>query len=841
MKHTARFLLALAFLSTALLGCGNKQAPPPPAPQEPAAQAPKKTVSVQEALQAKAAAAAPAPVAPPPAKVTLYRDTWGVPHIYADKPADAAYAMGYAQAEDRLDDLYINIRTAIGSLSEIAGADTLGQDQRMLLVANAERCKSYWEKEAPPEVRALGDSFVRGVQAFLKEHPDRQSPAAVELQGWQCLAVGRTMIFNWPLDTIQEKVDRKAGAPAFSSNSFAVAPSRSEDGSAILMTDPHLTWQGMAVFYEGRMHTPDVDMCGYWLVGSPLPVLGHSRNVAWACTTGGPDTSDVYMVKLNPDNPLQYQYNGEWKDFGKRTYTVNVRGGDPVTKTALDSVYGPVWEDPDPAKGIAYCGASRYIESCGLMEQSLKMLQAKNCDEFQQALGMFDLMEQNISFADTEGHIAYLRNGAVPIRPEGIKWDAPIPGGTDATRWLGFHDLKDLVQIKDPAQGYFQNCNCSPAVMMRDSIMTPDKYKDYIYNVSWDKQTPRSTRLMGLLDADTSITKDEAMAYTLDVYDLLAKPWQEALQAAVDGLKPQKKAAEPKKIGGKTTKPAKSKAKPATKTTKADTADGDGELMAAYAAAFATPITTGDTKAAKSSKAKGTAKGAAKGKTKSTAKGAAAKTTKTTKTAKKKDYMANPEFAKAVADILAWNGEFTKDSVAAPVVRFWRLMCENVIDTAAIADGTVLKKEDQVKMLDALEETLAEMKARYGTLDVKWGDITLVGRDGKFFACDGADFGSRDKKNYTQTPMVTGSHEEPKDSGKYVAYKGSSTIMLSFLKKEGIDSYSLVVWGQSGDPNSPHHVDQSEKLYAQRKFKPTWFKKDDLLKNVESEKTLTVE
>jgi acyl-homoserine lactone acylase PvdQ len=65
-------------------------------------------------------------------------------------------------------------------------------------------------------------------------------------------------------------------------------------------------------------------------------------------------------------------------------------------------------------------------------------------------------------------------------------------------------------------------------------------------------------------------------------------------------------------------------------------------------------------------------------------------------------------------------------------------------------------------------------------------------------------------------------------------------MMISFLHKEGIESYSLVAWGESGDPNSPHHVDQSEKLYTNRKLKPTWFKKEDLLKNLESEKVIVV-
>ena len=768
MRRLMPFLVLVVCMSVFLGGCGNSQKPVP---------TPEKTTSPKTA---NPPVVPPPPPVPQPEKTTLYRDTWGVPHIYAGTLANAAYAMGYAQAEDRLDDLYLNVRMAIGSMAEITGKNMLASDYRMQLVANADRCKQYWETAAPPELRAIGDSFVHGVQAYLKEHPEKQSPYTVELQGWQPLAISRALIFNWPLDVIQEKVERKKDAPPFSSNSFAVAPARSADGSAILMTDPHLTWEGMAVFYEGRMHAEGVDMAGYWIVGSPLPVLGHTGYVAWACTTGGPDTSDAYMVKINPANPMQYQYNGEWKDFEQRSVTIKVKDQEPETKTVLKAIHGPVWE-VDSEKGIAYCGASRYIESFGLLEQSLKMVKAKSGDEFYQALAMGEFMEQNISFADTQGHIQYVRNGSVPIRPDGFNWNVPVPGGTDATKWKGFHDIKDLVQVKDPTQGYFQNCNCSPAVMMRDSPMTPDKYKDYIYNVSWDKKTPRSERLLQLLDADSSITHEEAMAYTLDVYDLMAKPWQQALSSAVDALK-------------------------AGKGEKATTIKKDEKGK----------------KAPVAKKGKATTKGKATAKSKAT---------------KKQDYMADPEFAKVVADILAWNGEYTQDSVAAPFVMFWRLKCEPLFDTAAIAEGKTLSAEDQGKMLSALAETVSETKTRYGRLDLKWGDIKVVGRGGKFFPCDGADFG--DKKDRTQTPMVTGTSDKPDEAGRYVARKGSSTLMLSFLSKAGVDSYSLVVWGQSADPASPHYVDQSEKLYSQRKFKPTWFKKEDLLKNMESEKILT--
>jgi acyl-homoserine-lactone acylase len=82
------------------------------------------------------------------------------------------------------------------------------------------------------------------------------------------------MILKWPLGTIEDDLHNKKNAPPFGSNAYAVAPSRSAEGCSILMTDPHLTWEGLAVFYEARMHVKEADLCGYFLVGSPLPALG---------------------------------------------------------------------------------------------------------------------------------------------------------------------------------------------------------------------------------------------------------------------------------------------------------------------------------------------------------------------------------------------------------------------------------------------------------------------------------------------------------------------------------------------------------------------------------------
>lgn len=721
--------LLVGLLAVSIAGCGKVEAPAQPEAR-PVAQ------PVDSAPPAQPPAAQPPKAGQ---EAVVYRDTWGVPHIFADDMAGAAYAMGYAQAEDRLEDIYKNVRTAVGTMAEAFGPKYVEQDYIMRVFRNAEICRAYWEK-APTNIRALGDSFMKGVLAYVNEHPEKNPEFATDLHGWQCAAIGRAMILNWPIGTIMDDLHNKKEAPEFGSNAFAVAPSRSAEGCSILMTDPHLTWEGMAVFYEARVHAGGEDLCGYCLVGSPIPALGHNADVAWACTTGGPDTSDVYMVKLNPDNPLQYQYEGEWRDFEFKQFTINVKGEDPQEKPALYSLYGPVVEEPNFEKGVAYCGATPYFDQTDLFEQMYLMATADNCEQFYQALAMNQMMEQNLTFADRLGNIQYVRTGRTPIRPEGYNWSAPVPGGTDKTRWKGIHDIADLVQVKNPPQGYFQNCNVSPAVMMKDSPMTPDKYLPYIYNVSWDDTSPRGDRLLQLLSADERITKDEAIDYMMNVYDLMAQPWQTALQNAVS--------------------------------------------------------TAG------------------------------------------RDRMADQEFARAVNAILSWDGQFIADRTACPLVKFWRLKCQKQVDVDAIADLKPLSEEDKTKLLDLLAETMAEMKEEYGKWDIAWGDINLVGRSGRYFPCDGAAFGKG--KNETETVRDVGVRELEGQPGKYVGNNGSSTMLIAFMHPEGVESYSLVVWGQSADPNSPHHTDQAEKLYGSRQVKPTWFKKEDLMEHIESEKVLTV-
>jgi acyl-homoserine-lactone acylase len=473
--------------------------------------------------------------------VTIYRDTWGVPHIYAKTAADGAYGLGYAQAQDRLDDIYIAFRTGLGRLCEAFGKDKerLEQDYIMKVCQNEERAKEYWDKKVPQHIKDITGSFAAGIQRYVDEHPEKVPKFALKIEPWYVLTVGRAMTLRWPLGTIMDDMkhgrekERTAKNLPMRSNEWSVAPSRSAENVSILLSDPHLTWEGLAVMYEARVHAGDLHMNGFFLAGSCILGIGHNQHVGWALTTGGPDTSDVYKMKFKLGIRPMYEYDGKMRAAKMKFITIECKDAPPSVRPALFTHLGPLLSEPDRKTGEAYVGASPYLERMGLSEEFFRMTMAADVHGVYNALGMNEYNEQNVMFADDKGSIAYVRNGATPIRPDGYDWSAPVPGTTSATAWKGIHPIDDLVHIFNPPQGYMENCNVSPANMMVGSTLTPDKYPKYIYNVSWDDNNPRSKRAIQLLDADHSVTIDKAKAIVTDVHDILADTWKQALRDAL--------------------------------------------------------------------------------------------------------------------------------------------------------------------------------------------------------------------------------------------------------------------------------------------------------------------
>ncbi len=473
---------------------------------------------------------------PDAGKVVVYRDEYGVPHIYAPTSEGGAYAMGWTQAEDRLEEMLKNYLRGTGQMAAAFGPSEFNGDLQARLWQHYDVAKKNLHL-IRPEVRRHIAAFVHGVNDYLASHKS-------EIPSWwgerrvdvaMSVAHSRNFMWGWPSGQALSDLRASGVMPNFnvdmrSSNQMAIAPARTSIKAPILIIDPHLSWWGAPRFWEFRIHAGDLQGSGFTLPGSPYVGLGHNDNVAWAMTTGGPDTADIYVLSLNPQNPLQYKYDEGWRTLVSRKVEISVKGEEkPRELTFYDSHNGPlVARQGDKAfvAKLAYADEVQYGEAFYLFNI------ARNIEDFRKALDLNQIMPQNVMAADTSGNIYYQRTGRVPIRPDGYDFSKPVDGSTSKTEWLGIHPARDLISIENPPQGYMQNCNIPPDVMMVGSPLTPEKKKIYMFNQQDGRTHQRAARMVELLHRDASVTPEEAIAIALDTHCYQYERWTAALNAA---------------------------------------------------------------------------------------------------------------------------------------------------------------------------------------------------------------------------------------------------------------------------------------------------------------------
>ncbi len=468
-------------------------------------------------------------------KVEILRDEFGVPHIFATTDAGGAFGSGYAQAEDRLEELMRNFRKAEGSMAEAFGEEWFHHDYRQRRWGHRYIAEAHY-RELSPKIRSILEAYVSGIRLFQRQHPEQSPPWALDLQPWHPVALARFTISGWPEGEAASDL-RRAGVqpdpvPYAGSNQMLIAPKRTALGAPIAVIDPHLSWYGETRYYEMRLYGGALQQAGGGRLGLPFPTLGHSRYCSVAMTTGGPDTSDVFEEEIK-DGSYRTGAN-TWKPLDKRTEKIGVRGKDGRVEwrsvTIESTHHGPIWAHKD---GKAYSFASPYLDQFRLLEQAYAMVTARNLTEMKKALAMRQYMAQNIMVGTVDGDIFYLRNGRVPIRAKGCDPSMPMRGW-GGCEWQGLHPIEDLVQIANPEQGYMQNNNCSPWVMMRDSPLVPERYAErpYVYNDTRRPASQRAAMTREQLDASSQVTMEQAIGFAFSPEVYKADTWQARIRAA---------------------------------------------------------------------------------------------------------------------------------------------------------------------------------------------------------------------------------------------------------------------------------------------------------------------
>jgi len=266
-------------------------------------------------------------------------------------------------------------------------------------------------------------------------------------------------------------------APGIGSNSWAVSGDLTASGAPILANDPHLGVSLPSIWYQNSLHCLPVSIdcsleaSGVSFVGAPGVVIGHNANIAWGFTNLGPDVMDLYIIKVNPDNELQYELNGAWIDMQLVTETIQVAGKEDISLPVRITKFGPIISDSyGPLTDFAetsgmelpenFAVALRWtaLEPNNTFSAILKFNFAYSWEEFQNATRDFVVPSQNLIYADTAGNIGYQMPGNVPIRANG-DGRYPVPGWTDEYDWLGYIPFEELPFSLNPTSGYIVTAN----------------------------------------------------------------------------------------------------------------------------------------------------------------------------------------------------------------------------------------------------------------------------------------------------------------------------------------------------------------------------------------------
>lgn len=511
------------------------------------------------------------------AQVEVIFDRMGIPHIYAENVHDLFLTQGYIEASERWWQMEWQRRSASGRLAELAGSAYVEHDTYFRTLG-FERVAALDLAAMSGETRGALEAYAVGVNAYL--HDKSPQDAALEYQylehsvaavePWTVIdsilwlkAMSERLSMNYTVEIARTALIEEVGPlgavlippypygqhpvitepgqlsfssseetviaagnydPGIGSNSWVVSGELTDTGLPLLANDPHLGIQLPSIWYELGLHCVEVDedcpfdMVGFSFVGTPGIAIGHNRHIAWGATNVGADVQDLYILRLNPDNPLQYWYNDEWIDFEVFEEMIEVASGETIELRVLNSIWGPVITDPnDEGEILALRWTS--LEANTAFDAFLRLNKARNWEEFREAMRYFDAPVQNIIYADVEGNIGYQMPGNIPLRAEGHDGKVPVDGSSEQYAWQGFIPFDELPVLYNPPAGYIVTAN--------NAVVGPDYPYPIIdvFSYGW-----RAKRIETLLQQLTVVTMDDMAAIQGDAYNQKADFLIPALQ-----------------------------------------------------------------------------------------------------------------------------------------------------------------------------------------------------------------------------------------------------------------------------------------------------------------------
>jgi acyl-homoserine-lactone acylase len=404
--------------------------------------------------------------------VEVIRTEHGVPHIRARTLRAGAYALAWVQSEDYGPRTAMNVLRASGNMARVFGYDSIEsdfgawRDRRRVM-------ETYHQLEE--STRDVYEGFAEGLNRFIALHTDQFPPGMPRFSGYDVAALdiggpspGALRAWRRRLDPAARpdtaRDDDAAQAEGnVGSNAWALAPSRTRSGRAILLRNPHLAWS--AGYYEAHLTVPGVvDFYGDFRIGGPFLVIGgFNRHLGFATTNNAQDRDELYALQADPERPDHYRFDGQSIPLRRELSSVTFRNGDALsteTREQWETPLGPVVHRGD---GMIYVVKAAGDGDFRAGEQFLRMMRATSLAEWQAAMRMRSRVTSNFTYADRAGNIHYVWNAALPVLPHASGGDTTaVPASGSRDVWTRYVPWDSLPQVLNPRTGYVHNENSSP-------------------------------------------------------------------------------------------------------------------------------------------------------------------------------------------------------------------------------------------------------------------------------------------------------------------------------------------------------------------------------------------
>lgn len=468
-------------------------------------------------------------------RVEIRRDEYGIPHILGKDKLAAYFGLGYAQAEDHMQNMAHSFLRARGEASRYFGRMEIDNDFAMQRMNNLEEARKDLRRVSP-EFRDVVRAYAAGLDHYIAKHgsqlPDWVAEAGSFTAADVMALIRSRSVFEILSPRVQDMLSRKYGSPGDASNehrprqgggsnAFALAGSRTESGNSILLASPHLMWSSL--YWEAQITVPgEIDFFGNTLAGYPVLWAGFNNSLGWANTVNHADLDDIYALEIDPDHPDKFILDDQSKDLHRKSISVKFIDENGVTKeerrTYWYTEYGPVVYRTN---SHVFVVKSARLDAPASFEGFYRLSQTSDLDEFRNVFKNYPVFSCNFIYSDKKGNILYLWQAMLPKRDDdGTDYSLDVHIDSSEQIWKELHSFDDMPELLNPEHGVVTNSNNPPWWASTHDWINKEDYPSYYER---GKLALRPQLAMDLLDTLEKYSVQDVIDLTFNTRMLLAE------------------------------------------------------------------------------------------------------------------------------------------------------------------------------------------------------------------------------------------------------------------------------------------------------------------------------